>query len=209
MLEVVDFGRNSSVRLQNGNDELALGELTLAPDVTLLDLVGGSGTDVVEGDPSQDPRIRVSGFETRDPFGTDRGDAILHEVLAAIAEVLDPLVPSQVDDHGNTPSTATPVSVPSTTGGNLEVAGDNDFFRFTAVSGVTYTLSTTLGTLTDTTLTLYGTDGTTLLAFNDDSGGTLASRIEWVAPANGNYYFDVRGFLDNSAGTYTVAVVRS
>lgn len=36
---------------------------------------------------------------------------------------------SPSDDHGNTPQTATPVSIPSSTPGNLEVAEDVDYFR--------------------------------------------------------------------------------
>lgn len=114
------------------------------------------------------------------------------------------------DDHGDTPSSATPIAVPSTTAGNLEVTGDSDFFRFTAVGGNSYRFTTSLGTLGDSTLTLYGTDGTTNLAFNDDDpSGGLGSRIDWIAPESGVFYLNVRGFNDNRAGTYSLGVSSS
>lgn len=67
-----------------------------------------------------------------------------------------PPPPPPSDDHGNTPSTATLISVPSTTAGNLEVVGDNDYFKFNAVGGRSYQFTASLGTLQDSTLTLYG-----------------------------------------------------
>ena len=69
-----------------------------------------------------------------------------------------------------------------------------------------YTLKTYLGSLSDTTLTLYGTDGTTFLLYNDDDGATLASSITWTAPAAGTYYLQVAGF-SVGVGSYNVAVL--
>ena len=61
---------------------------------------------------------------------------------------------SATDDHGNTPATATPISVPSTTSGNLEVDEDFDYFKFSAVAGNQYTFTVSRDTLTDNTLEL-------------------------------------------------------
>jgi hypothetical protein len=118
---------------------------------------------------------------------------------------------SNSDDHGNTPSTATPIDTPSTTDGNLEVAGDNDYFRFTAVSGSTYSFMTSLGSLTDSTLRLYDTDGQTQLAYNDDGLNVgLASRIDdWIAPTSGTYYLEVQGYNNTRSGTYDLDVTSS
>lgn len=41
-----------------------------------------------------------------------------------------PLVSPAQDDHGDTRATATVVQAPSTTAGDLEEAGDRDWFRF-------------------------------------------------------------------------------
>src|SRR5262249_47571478 len=58
-----------------------------------------------------------------------------------------------------------------------------------------------LGTLLDSTLTLYDGAGVQL-AFNDDHRGTLASQIVYRLPQNGTYYLAVRGV--SNPGTYTL-----
>jgi VCBS repeat-containing protein len=110
------------------------------------------------------------------------------------------------DDHGNNAAASTPVLVPSSTPGNVEVGTDVDWFRFSAIAGTDYTFETILGTLPDSLLTLFGTDGVTQIAFDDDSGEGLASRIEWTAPANGMYYLEVRAFNDTYTGTYSLII---
>ena len=86
------------------------------------------------------------------------------------------------DDHGNNAAAATSVAMPSTTAGTIEVGTDVDWFRFNAVANTQYTFQTALGTLTDTRLELFSTDGTTSLAENDDiSSGVRASRIIWTS----------------------------
>lgn len=115
------------------------------------------------------------------------------------------LATSVVDDHGNSAIDASSVAVPSSTPGNIEVINDLDFFSFAAVSGIEYTIATTLLTNTDTTLTLYGTDGTTSLAFDDDGGPGLASLITWTAPASGTYFVQARSF-STGVGTYSLQI---
>lgn len=113
---------------------------------------------------------------------------------------------THADDHGNSALAATGVAANGVpTAGTVEISQDLDFFSFAAIAGVEYTLQATLGTLSDTTLTLYDTDGTTLLEYNDDSGGTLASQIVWTAPASGTYFAQVTGF-SILAGTYDLTI---
>ena len=100
------------------------------------------------------------------------------------------------DDHGNNAAASTPVLVPSSTLGNVEVDTDVDWFRFSAIVGTDYTFETILGTLPDSVLRLIDTNGETTIAFDDDGGEGLASRIEWTAPANGTYYLEVGSFND-------------
>ena len=54
-------------------------------------------------------------------------------------------------------------------------------------------------------MTLYDTDGVTILAYNDDFGGTLASAIVWSAPLDGTYYAHVTGY-SVGVGTYDLIV---
>jgi PKD repeat protein len=89
--------------------------------------------------------------------------------------------------------------------------GDQDWIKFHAEAGITYTLHTFgLGESSDTYLYLYGTDGVTLLASSDDYGGTLASQIRWRAPINGTYYVLIQHWNPNIGGcgtgyTFTLA----
>jgi hypothetical protein len=83
-------------------------------------------------------------------------------------------------------------------------AGDEDWVKFTAEAGTTYVLHTSnLGIAADTYLYLYGTDGATELAKNDDYGYLLSSRIVWQAPQSGAYYAKVRHHNPQASGVDT------
>src|SRR5690606_22378565 len=68
-----------------------------------------------------------------------RVSAALDQVQMYRLEVRDA---QGVDDHGNSAGSATSIAVPSTTPGNIEVAGDVDFFAFNAIGGGEYTFET-------------------------------------------------------------------
>jgi hypothetical protein len=76
---------------------------------------------------------------------------------------------------------------------NVHAEGDQDWVKFYAAAGVTYTLVTTnTGGHADTVLYLYGTDGSTLIDSNDDYPGMWpASRLDWQSSASGTYYAKV------------------
>jgi hypothetical protein len=75
----------------------------------------------------------------------------------------------------------------------IHAEGDQDWVKFSATTGVTYTLATTnTGGHADTVLYLYNTDGSTLIVSNDDYPEmNYASRIDWQPIANGVYYAKV------------------
>ena len=95
---------------------------------------------------------------------------------------------------------ATAISVGMATGGVLEYDGDSDIYRFPAKAGQFYMLDVRLGTLSDSSMTLYDASGARLEDNNDYEDST-ASRIFWEAPAAGEYYVEVEG--DNWGGVYT------
>ena len=110
------------------------------------------------------------------------------------------------DDHGNYASVATSINVNTTTAGSIETGGDEDWFKFQAVAGRRYTIFTTLVGLRDSVLTLYGADGSTQLAYNDDYGSSLASYIQWTAPAAGIYYIKAQAYDPSQTGTYQLSL---
>jgi hypothetical protein len=84
----------------------------------------------------------------------------------------------------------------------LSSADDEDWLKFNAVSGTTYTIETHGST--DTYLDLFGTDGVSLLLSDDDSGSEYPNaKIVWTCPASGTYYCKAAGW---EVGSYTVTL---
>ena len=110
------------------------------------------------------------------------------------------------DDHGDDAPTATQIAIGDTTGGSLEVAWDKDWFSFQAVAGTTYLFDVELADLGDSELYLYGTNGTSILDYNDDYDFAvdLRSRISWTAEADGTYYLSVHSYCECYSGDYTI-----
>ena len=91
---------------------------------------------------------------------------------------------------------------------NFHALADQDWLKIEASGGMTYTIRTSgLGVSADTYLYLYDTDGTTLLASNDDYGGALASQIDWTAPTTDTYYALVKHWNPNVGGCGTAYTI--
>ena len=104
----------------------------------------------------------------------------------------------------NTAGIASTITLGQTQTHNVDKMGDQDWIKFTAQGGQTYILSTSsLGASADTYLYLYDIDGSTLLASNDDFGGTLASRIEWTAGNSGTYHILLKHWNPSVGGCAT------
>ena len=145
----------------------------------------------------------------------DPTDALLIlQIAAGLIDARPPMVvldlppSSSGDDHGNSPSTSTPMGINTPISGNIETGGDDDFFSFFASDGVEYTIETSLGTLHDSYLDLYDANGTTRIRSDDDGGAGLASRIVWTAPSSATYYIRVRAYSSRQTGGYTLIVGR-
>ncbi len=86
----------------------------------------------------------------------------------------------------------------------IEVPDDQDWILLQLAVGQTVLITLNgfddgLGSLSDPTVGLRGRDGT-LLAFNDDSNGTLNSQLQFTATIAGYYYVDVGGYGDSTGG---------
>jgi subtilisin family serine protease len=118
------------------------------------------------------------------------------------------LVVTAANNGGASAATALSVNVGGTVSGALSTPGAVQWFKFQAVAGKNYILQTSLGTLPDSFLTLYGQDGRTALAQNDDiAPGNYASRILWNAPASGTFYVAVSSYNGSYSGSYTLQVL--
>jgi len=87
--------------------------------------------------------------------------------------------------------------------GEVNPGDDLDFFGFEASEGDIVEVSTLGYTTLDTKLWIYAEDGTTELAYNDDSGGTLQSFVT-ITPAEDGYFYFVVGSFGTGTGAYEV-----
>lgn len=103
-----------------------------------------------------------------------------------------------VDDHGDSASAATTLLPTGTASGVIGVVGDVDWFQLTTPASGTLTVVST-GT-TDVAGSLYASDGTTLLAYNDDDPAPNF-RVSRVLAA-GTYFLKVNHYSNSNVGAY-------
>ena len=120
-----------------------------------------------------------------------------------------PDVIETIDAAGSTATTYT-LSVGQIAQGQLTAGSDaHDWYRVNLVAGQTYSFAETgTGTnnVVDTYLRLYASDGTTLLAENDDGLPNLNSEFTYTATTTGSYYIDASSFSNTETGQYGVTV---
>ncbi|WP_322495786.1 M4 family metallopeptidase [Chloroflexus sp.] len=144
--------------------------------------------------------VRVTHFANRGGVNTGYNLTVTSDSLSTTPDAYEP---------DNTLSTAKPITI----GGaaqrhNFHVAGDQDWVRFSATTGSTYVVETlNLGAASDTVLELYDGSGNRL-AYNDDYGGTYASRIQWYTPSAANLFVKVRHYSSAAYGAATVYDLR-
>ncbi len=110
----------------------------------------------------------------------------------------------QTDDHGNTAAGSTLIQVGSSNQGKINYTGDVDYFRFSVVAGKTYVIDTSHRSLAGSSMTLYGSNGTTQLDQSSSSG--TGSKIVWTADTSGTVYLAVQGATAAQTGDYTLRV---
>lgn len=114
------------------------------------------------------------------------------------------------DDAGNGRTTRASVTPGTDTSGNLEYAGDRDWYRLRVTEGQSYRVQLRAavtegdGAL-DPLLKLYDGEGVEI-AMDDDGGGGLNSYLEYTAAADGDVFIEARGFMDDAVGEYLLTV---
>src|SRR6266481_5675001 len=119
------------------------------------------------------------------------------------------------DDYLSTTSTTGLVSVGGTTSGNIETAGDTDWFKITLTAGLTYQFdlkgnSSGNGTLPDPFLRLRDSAGNTIANdFADDGGTGLDSRFTYTPSSSGTFILSTLASTSSGIGSYIVSETNS
>ena len=90
--------------------------------------------------------------------------------------------------------------------GTINPGSDEDFFKFSAQEGTTYTIEVVLDTHTDTILGLYDSRGRMLAQNDDASFQNQGSLLVWTAPSTGDYFLKVSSFNTFSQGSYKLVL---
>jgi len=122
---------------------------------------------------------------------TDRGRCWL---VGALLVLLFGFAVRGADDHGNSPLSATPISVG--TGwqdGCIETAGDADYFMFSIDTGRAYRLQVdSLSEASDPVVYLFGADGLRIVDVDDNSGGGSSALLRWTSDVSATWFAMVR-----------------
>ena len=141
--------------------------------------------DISLGDVNQDGQV-------------DLADAYL--IAAYLTDPSDPSLPAGIgDEHGDSLSEASPISLGSETAGKLS-AGDEDYFVIEMTRGGTLVAYTTGDT--DTYGSILNSSGSVLTS-NDEAGPGSNFRVS-ASVSPGTYYIRVRGYGSLTAGSYTL-----
>ena len=171
-------------------DIKAMGEAVIALGDTPQDTVdGGTGNDTVDGGTGNDTVDGGTGNDTVD--GGDGNDTI--EDGVDDSTYLDELEGAGI------------IIVGQTTSGELESAGESDFFAVDLEAGKVYEIALTGDTLTDPYLRIFNPDGS-LLGENDDGDDGLNSALSLLIPETGRYYVAADSYLGSEAGTYSLDI---
>jgi hypothetical protein len=109
-------------------------------------------------------------------------------------------------EPNNTPATADPIAIGDVVNASIGSQEDVDYFSFLAVAGQHIFAQVRLGALSNSTLTLYGPNGTTVLKFDDDTQpGSPASQLSFIIETSGTYYLKVDNVTDE-AGSYVLSL---
>src|SRR5262249_5751355 len=154
-------------------------------------------------------------LEAKGLFAGDKGAEVRSETERLIrklrfAKPPEPPAPSPAgspslggteDEPNDGMGTANPIACNQATSGAISPAGDVDWFTFQLAT--TQLVDLVLSCTGDTTIALRDGGGA-LLAFDDDSGPGLCSRITQQLDA-GTYFVEVHEFGDDSTLSYTLS----
>ena len=108
------------------------------------------------------------------------------------------------DDYGGSTTTNGRLTINNSISGELELAGDHDWFAINLTAGRRYQFDLNGVSLKDPFLYLRSSSSS-LVAYNDDESLlSLDSQLNYTAESSGTHYLDVGAYQDVYAGTYTL-----
>ena len=99
-------------------------------------------------------------------------------------------------------------TLPVAFNGILEQPGDIDYFKFTAKKSQSFRFrayANTIGSPVDPVLSIYDADMKSI-AGSDDADGTKDSRVDFKAPADGEYFVRMRDMLNNGGPNFVYRI---
>ena len=169
---------------------------------------------ILEGGSSGSPLLTTGGEFRGTLFGGPSSNACANPTNRASYSDFSryyPLVhtylngPSATDEHGDSAATAVPTATDGLFAGEINRVGDQDWFRFQFTGPGEFTvrsISIQPESPVDVAATLYGADGTTAIAANDDrTPGDANFEMTVAIPAAGTYFLAVTG-VQGAVGRY-------
>ena len=225
-------GKTVTVQLRTPNNP-ATGALAITGTAQVGETLTAATSGIADTDGLTSPTytyqwIRVDGATESDISGAtsstytlvdaDEGKTIKVKVSftddASNAETLTSAATAAVaavDDCAADATTTCNVSLGSSVTGDIEISGDDDYFRISVTSGVTYQFyvegsDTSRGTLRDPEMQLLKQVGSVynLVDFDSDDGEGRNARLVWTADGTFTRYVWVYGY--SGTGTYTLTV---
>ena len=140
-------------------------------------------------------------------FGSESGDFLLTFSNGAAATAAE-VAAAPTDDFEDTPATSGQLALGSNSYGELETAGDGDWFAIYLQPGQQILIDlegapTNQGTLSDPLVAVYDANGVQLDR-NDDGGEGLNSQLAFTAPEAGTYYVGA-GAFGSATGSYRLS----
>ena len=112
-------------------------------------------------------------------------------------------------EPNNSNAEATPgAALPLAFNGILQEPGDTDYFKFTAKKGQKHrfrSYANKIGTPVDTVIYIYDIKGKQI-GSNDDADGSSDSRLDFTAPADGEYVVRVKDMLDRGGKDFVYRI---
>jgi hypothetical protein len=213
-------GANSTGEIESANDTDWFA-MTLSANTTYsIDLMGGTLADTyLRGVYDADGNMLSnttdddsgSGRDSKVVFTTD--SAGTYYVSAGAygsytgTYTLDLNEAADADDYLSNGYTTGVVSTTSSASGEIEMAGDTDWFAISMSANTTYTIDLVGDSLRDTYLRgIYNSSGSIISGTtNDDGGEGYNSQVIYTPTSSGTYYISA-GAYSNGTGTYILSV---